>query len=92
MTKQKKELYIIECMYQKRADYWMSRFIKKFSNDIVSTNQFHHSVETHDAIYYFWNKRTHHGIVRNHAIIYDEDAIHIILDDPERHSHIESAK
>lgn len=78
-----KEAYLIQFETKERALYWMSKFLDKFKEEVVSVNKTSLTVEMPEAIYYFYSKRK--STAGEHFTeTYPEEAIYIIVDDIER--------
>lgn len=78
-----KDAYLVQFETQKRALYWMSKFLDKFKEEVVSVNKTGLTVEMPEAIYYFYSKRKSTAGM-HFTETYPEEAIYIIVDDIER--------
>ena len=81
-----RDVYCIEFETMQRATYWMDEFCRKLKDEVRHVNKFEFKVEFNDrSVYYFRAKDSQFLVPRNNVTFYDESAIYIILDDPERH-------
>lgn len=79
-----KQTYIIEFENYKMADYWLRQFRDKFKEDLILYDRIHQFVEFPESIYYFRSINSRDKHYPHDAIVYDQDAAFIILDDIER--------
>ena len=78
-----KEIYLFQFSTQQRADYWMVQTAGKFHSDLIKFDKNKHRLEFSDSFYYFWSIQRVGDLLKN-AIVYSEEDLYIILDDPER--------
>lgn len=82
-----KEIYIFTFETTQRAFYWMEQFVEKFQDEVRHVDKQEGIVELKDdTCYVFWreDKLKYSTLRRVPHTVYPEDAIYIILDDPER--------
>lgn len=78
-----KDVYFVRFQTQQRAAFWMDKFIRKFFKDIIQVSRAASRVDLVDSIYYFRTMREDIRGLHN-LIELPEEAIYIMLDDPER--------
>lgn len=80
------ETFVVEFPSLIQADYWLRKFVLKFSKDVVFCNRHAHKIQFNDnTVWYFKSNQSQREFKGLHnAIVYPAEAIYIILDDVER--------
>lgn len=82
--KTNKEVYVFRFLDQARALFWFDEILRNHREDVVGSDKSQYSIEFEDSIFYLWSRsRVSKGLPKD-TIEYDESALYIILDDPER--------
>lgn len=81
------DTYWIVCKNYTQLDFWMKQFAVHFANEIVFADcNYKRCIKFKDSIYYFTTSdpRNLQGRIKPSDTTYPQEAIYIILDDPER--------
>ncbi len=82
--KTNKEVYVFRFPDQARAKFWFDEILYKHPEGVIGCDKSQYSIEFEDSTFYLWSKsRVSKGLGKN-VTEYDESALYIILDDPER--------
>ena len=79
-----KDVYLFRFNDQSRAMFWFDEILTKHPEGIIGSNRSRASIEFEDSIFYLWSKSRVSKGLGHDVTEYDESALYIILDDPER--------
>ena len=83
-----KSRYIFISPTCSRAHYWFEKVLARFAREVKGLNVSHRTIEFKDSIFTFLSENQHSEIRGlehlKDTTVYPEEAIYIILDDPER--------
>lgn len=73
-----RDVYVFRFDTQRTADYWRSKTLNKFKDEIINADDSLGSLEFEDSIYYFWNRKRISGLAAD-SIEYSLAELQLIL-------------